>query len=447
MDNSTSPYLQFICRACGLIYDEALGDPDSGLAPGTRFADIPDDWECPLCGVTKKDFEPFTPRDIAVLPTGTGLPQDVGVIIVGAGLAGWSLAEAIRELDVEIPITLISACSGDRYHKPELSVALSRSMTSEKLVRETAEEAALRLRVRLMNNTFAVGLASHLNQLRTTRGILSYTKLVLAQGARSILPDNLPAELCWRINELRGWQGLQESLSQAPQRVAIVGAGMIGCELAEDIVKAGHEVTLINRRAYPLASLLPEKAGLRLLSSFMEIGITHLAETEVSEVKSNANAERRVIFKDGSSLLCDQVIAAVGLTTHDRLARHAGLEFDNGITVNPATLRTSNKDIYALGDCISLDGEPCRFVEPITHQSRTIAKGIVGSSVENYHHQQPVIRLKTRSLPVNLHGLPVPGVPWEILVDEQHELVMEQRQENGLVVKLEIKKPRDSKAA
>ncbi len=53
-----SGWMLFICRACGLIYDEAKGDADSGLAPGTRFADIPDDWACPLCGVTKSDFEP-----------------------------------------------------------------------------------------------------------------------------------------------------------------------------------------------------------------------------------------------------------------------------------------------------------------------------------------------------------------------------------------------------
>ncbi len=49
----------YICHACGLIYDETKGDADSGLALGTRFADIPDDWRCPLCGVTKADFEPY----------------------------------------------------------------------------------------------------------------------------------------------------------------------------------------------------------------------------------------------------------------------------------------------------------------------------------------------------------------------------------------------------
>ena len=56
MSAITQAWRQFICRACGLIYDEEMGDPDSGLAPGTRFEDIPEDWECPLCGVTKLDF-------------------------------------------------------------------------------------------------------------------------------------------------------------------------------------------------------------------------------------------------------------------------------------------------------------------------------------------------------------------------------------------------------
>lgn len=48
---------KYICTVCGYIYDEALGDPDNGVAPGTKFEDIPDNWVCPLCGVPKSDFE------------------------------------------------------------------------------------------------------------------------------------------------------------------------------------------------------------------------------------------------------------------------------------------------------------------------------------------------------------------------------------------------------
>ena len=50
------PWREYLCRACGLIYNEGEGDPDGGLAPGTRFDDIPDDWVCPICGVSKGDF-------------------------------------------------------------------------------------------------------------------------------------------------------------------------------------------------------------------------------------------------------------------------------------------------------------------------------------------------------------------------------------------------------
>ena len=62
------PWKQFICKVCGLIYDERLGDIDSGLAAGTRFDDIPDDWACPICGVRKADFELHDPMAVVARP-------------------------------------------------------------------------------------------------------------------------------------------------------------------------------------------------------------------------------------------------------------------------------------------------------------------------------------------------------------------------------------------
>lgn len=50
---------KYQCIVCGFVYDPVEGDPDSGISPGTAFEDIPDDWECPVCGVTKEDFEPL----------------------------------------------------------------------------------------------------------------------------------------------------------------------------------------------------------------------------------------------------------------------------------------------------------------------------------------------------------------------------------------------------
>lgn len=193
-----APWQQYICNACGLIYDEAKGDPDSGLPPGTRFADIPDDWVCPLCAVTKTDFSLVTPPDLsrqrsATTPTsapGANLRRPVtgkakaGVVIVGAGRAGWQMAQAIRDTDADLPITLVTACSGDVYDKPLLSVALAKRLPLDTLVRETGPQAAARLGVRLLAHTQATRICTRTNTLSTTRGNQPFEELVLAHGAQ-----------------------------------------------------------------------------------------------------------------------------------------------------------------------------------------------------------------------------------------------------------------------
>ncbi|BEH16699.1 MAG: rubredoxin [Alteromonadaceae bacterium] len=446
-DLDERPWRQYICLACGLIYDEAEGDPDSGLPPGTRFEDIPDDWECPLCGVTKSDFELLEKQEItAAAPVGiTTFSKTPGIVVVGAGIAGWSVVEAIRHLDAETPITLISACHGDRYHKPELSVALSRGQQPGDLVRESAADAANRLGVRLLADTFVVGISPERREVRTTRGTVAYTRLVLAQGAKPALPDELPPSLCWRINDLAGWSGLQQQLAAGPRRVAIVGAGMVGCELAEDLARAGHTVTLLDRQSHPLYGLIPPEAGQALQESLAELGIHYRPDSQVKAVRADGDG-KTVLLANGETLTVDQVIAATGLKTDNRLARQAGLAFNGGIEVDQE-LRSSDPWIHALGDCISLNGEPCRFIEPIQHQARTIAAAVLGVEAPAYEHRPPVVRLKTRSLPLVLHGLPKPDGRWEITQREGNSMVMEQRVGDTIVATLSLGQPMQSKAA
>lgn len=447
MSAAELPWRQYICLACGLIYDEEQGDPDSGLAPGTRFEDIPEDWECPLCGVTKTDFELLEKQAITAVAASTNFSHEPGIVVVGAGVAGWSAVEAIRVLDSEVPITLISACSADRYHKPELSIALSRGRCAEDLVRESGTVAAERLGVRLLNHTFLVGLSPALHQVRTTRGSLTYTQLVVAQGATPALPAELPAAECWRVNDLRGWAGLQASLGSPESDVAVVGAGMIGCELAEDLSNAGHKVTLIDRNAYPLCGLIPPEAGMALQESLAAQDISFINDAQVQSVSRLASGKRSIRFKNGDSIQVDQIIAATGLKTDDRLARMAGLAFDRGIKVGPDTLQTSVDGIYALGDCISLEGAPCRFIEPIQHQARAIAHAVLNLESEPYRHAMPVIRLKTRSLPLVIHGLPHPDGQWKISDQTDGRLEMQQYLGQEIVSTLNLGQSRSSKAA
>ncbi|WP_395664719.1 FAD-dependent oxidoreductase [Methylocella sp.] len=421
------PWRQYVCRACGLIYDEALGDPDSGLPPGTRFADIPDDWECPLCGVGKGDFEPYVrperPQPAETAPRAA--PRGRSVVIVGGGLAGWAVAEAIRALDATTPVTLVCGGRADRYSKPELSIALSRGRTPDSLVRETGAEAARRLGVRLLDQTFALGVSPRSRRLRTTRGTLDYSALALAQGSRPAARPELPASLCWSVNDLSAWAGLHGRLASGPQRIAVVGAGLVGCELAEDFARAGHQVTLLHRSATPLSAFLPEAAALRVRESQAALGVRHLACVEVASVTALESGARRVDTRCGQTLTVDHVVAATGLVTDDRLARSAGLAFDDGIVVDPATLQSSAKGVYALGDCASVEGAACRFVEPIARQAEAIAHHILARPHDGYRHSPPVVRLKSAAS-VELRGAPCAEGEWRVVKDDRHLLHMEQ---------------------
>lgn len=431
---------QFICRACGLIYDEQLGDPDSGIAPGTRFVDIPDDWVCPLCGVVKADFEPYEVLDAALSThmTSPFVKRGVGVVIVGAGHAGWAAAEAVRAQDANVSITIVTACDADRYLKPELSIAMRRGSSRESLVRETGRASAERLRVRLLTQTYAVGLSPSLHQLRTTGGILRYTSLILAQGAQPALPALMPAHLCWRINDLEAWVRLKQRLADTVKNILIIGAGMVGCELADDFTAAGHRVILLDQQQAPLAALLPKQASARLRLALEAAGVRVVCAVQVTEIVRRGDDLTRVATACGQTFACDEVVVATGLVTDLRLARAAKLVVDQGIVVDPLTLQTSAPDVYALGDCVSIDGRPCRFIEPIFKQAQAIAGAIAGRLDTHYDHSAPVIRLKTPSMPVLLHGIPVAQGQWEVVQETAEHLKMVQRFEGVDACVLEL---------
>ena len=407
-----APYRQFICHACGWIYDEAEGDADSGLAPGTRFEDIPEDWACPLCGVTKADFSPYEAPSLEALraraesaagqgvTSGRGTP---GVLIVGAGRAGWQMAEALRALDAQLPITLVSACAGDVYDKPLLSVAMARGLPAEALVKERGADAARRLGVRLLADTHAIHINRAQRQLRTTRGTLRYGELILAHGAQAALPAGLPAALCWRINHLGAYQKLRAALGDAPKDVLIIGAGLIGSELANDLALGGHRITLLDVQAAPLARWPEEQAGGPLLAAWQGLPIRFLGCATVNAVVRDAQGRYRVDTACGQQIEADQVIVCSGLQTPPRLARSAGLAWQGGIAVDAATLRTSDPHIHALGDCISVNGQVSRFIEPIARQARTIAAAIAGGEAVPYEHRAAPVRVKTSSQPLTLH--------------------------------------------
>lgn len=434
--NSQLSFRQYICRACGLIYDEAVGDADSGLEAGTRFEDIPDAWMCPICGVGKSDFEPHVSVAVGTRPAMATRPNDsnarrsapsgdnrrayggnsgASIQIIGAGIAGWSAAAAIRAHDATCRITLITACNGDVYAKPLLSVAFARGKTVENLITETGRDAAHRLNVRLIAEAWVSGIDSARQRVRSTRGSLSYHRLILAPGAT---PSRLAVDqgdadgqpegrpLLWRINHWQHYAAFRHALDGAGAaneraRVIVIGAGLVGCEMADDLAGAGHRVTLLEQANRLLPGLGSDRDAARLHAAFTESGIRFLGGVQIEKIEK-IDTQVSVRRVSGELIEADIAISAAGLRIDKRLVTSGHLTFDNGIAVDATTMRTSQAYIYALGDCVSFAGKTMRFIEPIRQQAQTLAAAIVGAVPQPFDYRSPIVRVKTRSLPMSL---------------------------------------------
>lgn len=394
-----------------------------------------------------------------------------GVVIVGAGLAGWHVIDAIRAKDKDIPITLITADNGDRYHKPMLTMAISQNKSATDLVRATGADAAAAANVNLHANTQVSDVNAASQQLHlisalrsdpvyTNYATISYDKLVLAMGAHPIFPKSLPEDLVWHVNHIERFGQLQEQLATGSQSVAIVGAGMVGTEIAEDLLRAGHEVTLIDLNDAPLAQMLPPKATARIAQAVKSQGINFLGGCQVSSITRNNEGKLQVSYepiasatdsseKQPEPLIVDHVIASTGLLVDDKLPAAAGVEFDRrtGIVVDATTLRTNASNIYAIGDCMSINGVACRYVAPLRAQAATIADDILGHDHEGYDHKPPMIRLKNKAISVMVTGVPQAAGNWQVKTESEDELIMELLDDNNKVsATLSMKAPVTPKA-
>lgn len=415
-------FQRWVCDACGYIYDEAEGDPDSGLAPGTRYDQIPEDWQCPLCGLRKSDLRllPTVSSAPAVRPTSSPRAGavckggDNYVVIVGAGIAGWSAAEAIRARDSERPILLVTACEGISYPKPALSTAFAHGKAAEDIAEQDAvgKAASLGLSVRTQIRVLKVDTVK--KRITTVKGGIQYGTLILALGAqqRELPVAGDAADKVLRVNDLLAYRRLRTRLAEGVRHVTILGAGLIGCEFAEDLTSAGYQVSVIDPTAYPLASLLPADTGSRLRDRLTQRGVSWHFHATLDHLENSAD-RLRATLSTGEAFDTDLVLSAAGLVANTAVAGNAGLTVERGI-VTDRLMQTSAPDVFAIGDCAAVEGEIFAYIEPIRRQAETIAAKLSGET-RPFDVKPPLVRVKTPSLPLSVcpprgagPGAPVP---------------------------------------
>ena len=341
--------------------------------------------------------------------TGPDAPQALALVIVGAGLAAWTTARELRKLDALRPIVMISTDSADFYAKPTLSNALAQKRTTEQLVTTPAAKMAETLQVQLLPYSRVISLDTAARSLGYENATgqshsLQYGDLVLATGAD---PIRLPmagsaAAQVQSINHLQDLAQFHQTLGAAPKTVLVIGAGLIGCEFANDLLIGGYGVHVVDPSPRPLALLLPAAAGEQLQEALKSRGVVwHLGTTVQSLDTHAATGRLQATLADGSSLPVDAVLSAVGLRANTALASAAGIACERGIVVD-AHLQTSAPHVYALGDCAQYASAAARvlpYVMPIMNAAKALAANLAGQPTELVFPLMPVA-VKTPALPI-----------------------------------------------
>lgn len=319
------------------------------------------------------------------------------IVIVGSGLSGITVARELRKQDREVPIIIVTSDDGGFYSKPSLSNALAGGKSPAQLALTAVAQLATQLQAKILSHTHVEAILPAEHVLQTSAGPVSYGQLVLAVGAR---PIRLPlggdaADQVLSVNDLADYAVFRDKLAGKPS-VAILGAGLIGCEFANDLRTAGVAVDVFDLAPQPLGRLLPPQAAAFFRAALEAAGVRFHFEKSIARVDGHGD---RLLLTDGqgATLETDLVLSAVGLKPVMELAQAAGLKINRGIVVD-SKLRTSVADIYALGDCAEVAGLVLPFVLPIMQAARALAKTLSGEPSDVSYPAMPVV-VKTPACP------------------------------------------------
>ena len=227
---------------------------------------------------------------------------------------------------------------------------------------------------------------------------VEYRDLVLAWGAQTVqVPiEGNGSHLVFPINDLEDYARFRAA-AVGKQRVLILGAGLIGCEFANDMSLGGFQVDVVAPCEQIMPTLLHPAAAAAVQGGLEGLGVRfHLGPvlTRLQQVAQGLEAH----LSDGSVIACDLVVSAIGLRPRIDLAAAAGLQTNRGVSVDRA-LRTSHANIFALGDCAEVDGINLLYVMPLMSCARALAQTLVGKPTAVAYGPMP-ITVKTPACPL-----------------------------------------------
>ncbi len=327
-----------------------------------------------------------------------------GIVIIGAGECGTRAAFALREAGYSGPVTLVGSEPHVPYERPPLSKPVDGAVQLKAICSAQALEAS---RVDYLQGVSASRLDAQERTVTLGDGrTLPYEKLLLATGART-RPLTCPG--AQYALSFRTYADAAAIFSRAGdgRRVAIIGGGLIGMELAAVLRNKGVAVSIIEAAPAPLGRAVPARFAARLHARHRGEGVQFHLGQGVAEITDCA-----VHLAEGTVVPAELVVAAIGVQPDVALAEQAGLSIGNGVLVDDL-LRTSAADIFAAGDCAAVrqpGGGHLRFESwrNARSQAETAARNMAGGSeaflaVPWFWSDQYELGLQVAGLPAPTH--------------------------------------------
>jgi nitrite reductase [NAD(P)H] large subunit len=327
------------------------------------------------------------------------------VLVVGGGIAGQAVCEAVRARDADVPVTLV--CGED--HLPYDRVRLGALLGADGSV----EQLQLRPGAWYDDHRIAVRRGVRVAQLDPGRGTarledggtLSADRIVLCTGSDPLVPPlrNVDAAGVHVFRAPADCAAIRSEAARA-RRAVVIGGGLLGLEAAHALVRLGCETTVVHLVDRLMERQLDAAAARMLAPAIEALGVTVLLEQHTTGVLVEGRGRARgLAFANGTTWECELVVVAAGIRPHVGLARAAGLTVSRGIVVDDR-LVSSHPRVLAVGECAEHRGIVHGVVAPIREQAEIAADTLCGID-STYPGSVPTAKLKVMGVDLVTAGM------------------------------------------
>jgi len=326
------------------------------------------------------------------------------LVIIGNGMSPGRALEKLFEAGPEgFKVTIFNAEPRVNYDRIMLSPVLSGEKTFEQIVIH-GDGWYVKHGVTLYKGHKIVAIDREARTVTSDFGVVEpYDKLVIATGSTPIIIP-VPGHRLAGVLSYRDLDDVNAMILAAKSggKAVVVGGGLLGLEAAVGLREQGMEVAVVHLASHLMERQLDAPAGHLLKQAIEARGIGVYTKANTKEILGadpalGPSRVRAVMLEDGTELPADLVVMAVGIRPSAALARDCGIKVNRGIVVGP-DMRTSDPDVYALGECAEAHGQCFGLVAPLYEMANVVALNLLGDEAAHFNPSATATKLKVTGI-------------------------------------------------